>query len=272
MSWWDVCVPLAPAILLRGSATVEAWRCLWSVVRRVGEGLEKLLWFHAFRRDTIAEVFDVLKKGPTPNPNVGCTTRKNERDLAISPSVYAYLGRALEVFGECALVLPRHRLAGSVSPFDSGGLVDHIAPANGWEAEERRTFLTGYTWATEELTSLLATYPGATAVASYLACERPSERGPHALWKGKPEGEIWSAANNDWRAWTWEARCESTFPVGHSLHRWSCTPQHYQQLLDAAASGESWVDGDFLEFLVGKYVRGGVSNLVRELRAEQEAA
>lgn len=97
------------------------------------------LWFHAFDRPAIPETIDVLRNGPSFHPSPTCTTRVNEGILAIAPPhVYAYLGRPVELFGHTAVSLPIDALTGTVSPFDTGGLVGHIAPVKDWTQDARR--------------------------------------------------------------------------------------------------------------------------------------
>jgi hypothetical protein len=138
-----------------------------------------LLWFHAFDRGSPDAVVGVLNEGPVPNPNPKSSTQRNEAILGIDgPCVYAYLGRTSTAFGQRAVALMQEALIGMVSPFDTGGLVSHIKPVRDWEDDEKREFLRGHSWATDELPVLLALYPG-DLTADYLDGRCPAEEGPH---------------------------------------------------------------------------------------------
>lgn len=233
--------------------------------------LPNFFWFHAFRRKTVAEVVSVLLNGPAPNPNPECETRVHETALGVAPpSVYAYLGRTLEVFGNSAFLLPMASLVGQVSPFDTGGLIKKIMPVSGWPIDQKQEYLRKFSWSASELPKLLAVYPQTTTVAirAYLECNNPSQDGPHQLWDG-PEANIWKL-NTDWRAWTWEGRQPDKLSVG-TLARWTCPSDLYDEIQTYAETASADV-ADAVAELSSKYVRGGVSRLVRDMRAAQEAA
>jgi hypothetical protein len=141
------------------------------------------LWFHTFKRHSAVDVLNVLREGP--KPPAGPTTQKNEDLLGISPScVYAYLGRMNEAFGDCAFCLPMKSLlnSGTVSPFDTGGLVDHIDPVKTWPTADKRLYLKAYSWSTSRLPILLERYPthAPARVSAYLRAEKPPYAGFHA--------------------------------------------------------------------------------------------
>jgi hypothetical protein len=219
-----------------------------------------LLWFHAFRRQTVVETLTVLRIGPGPNPSPTCTAKVNEAALGISPpQVYAYLGRTTEAFGDSCLLLPLDPPDGSISPFDSGGLVEHIKPVADWDSSARAQYLSTYSWPSREISSQLSAYPTLddSAQNAYLHGAQPSCSGPHALWGG-PEADIWQSAN-DWPAWTWELRCPNLLPTGDRVRRWTCTPATYVLLVEYIETHPDEVDA--LMALIDSYYEGGVSEL-----------
>jgi len=234
-----------------------------------------LLWFHAFRRRTIDEVVEVLRVGSRPPPLALVTeTREHEVRLGLASSVYAYLGRTLECFGDAAVAVALEAANGHVSPFDTGGLVSKIKPVCDWNDDAKKKYLDDLTWETNALAALLDVYPGPTVdgVRTYLQESRPPHPGPHELWEQEePVAAIWES-NDDWRAWTWESRSEHELPTGHYVVRWSCTVPIYQKFIAFAESVTDPVLQDWLEQISAKYVEGGVSRLLRELRNHQEAA
>ena len=249
-------------------------------VGRVAEGSLAYLWFHTFpKRATVAEVISVLRDGPTPRPGSG--TQRNEAALGIAPPcVYAYLGQPNEAFGECAFCIPSDALAhngGVVSPFDTGGLVEHLIPTKDWEPDSRSAYLRIYSWPAEDLDALLERYPTSARekVAAYLRGEKPAHAGPHEVFErpGESESElaaIWENASNV-RAWLWEGRVPHRMPVARLLH-WSCSTSTYQEIRRYAETIEDEGEAMVLEELLARYVPGGPSVLCFELRAMQEAA
>lgn len=243
--------------------------CFAVSLQQVGCRLPGLLWFHAFNRKDVAGVVEVLRKGPKYHPDRNSPTRRHEKELGIKPPrVYAYLGRTLELFGSNALVLPLDAIDGEMSPFDSGGLVKRIKPIDTFQGAQRQKYLQDYSWATGGKTRLLNVYPSGdgTKLKRYMAGKKPSGHdGPHDLWTGKEIAAIWKL-NEDWRAWTWEAR--SAEPLDCSqLVKWTCAPSDYPHIVKELASR----DFARLRALVPCYVKGGVSNLVTQLRLEQVA-
>ena len=213
------------------------------------------------------EVLDAM--GSRPHLTFLVLTKQIESQLGIpSPHVYAYLGNAKEAFGRCALVLPQDALAGFVSPFDTGGLVEHIKPPCDWDDAKRREFLEQYTWPTTELPGLLEAYPGTnhSQQLAYIHGECPSASGFHDLWDGLPAAALWDE-NDEWRAWTWECRVPDILPVGEALFRWTCPPEMYAELQSHARSDPA--NKDAYLFLLRRYVRGGVARLVETLRRHQ---
>jgi hypothetical protein len=231
------------------------------------------LWFHAFDRSAPIAILEVLATGPGPNPNPDTGTRRNEIALGIErPCVYAYLGRTIEAFGKRAIVLAQAALNGLISPFDSGGLVNHIEPVCRWENGRKRELLRGHTWETGVLTELLLRYPG-DRTAAYLNGQCPEEEGPHqCLPVSGPTAAIWDDSVNTWRAWTWEGRSETALRASEHLVAWTCRPEEYAQLLSALPQlyDDARAAEHALAELAGKYRDGGVSHLVAELRVEQE--
>jgi len=70
--------------------------------------------------------------------NPKCTTRQNELVLGMPACAYAYLGKTVPDFGDAALAFPFDDIAGHMSPFDTGGLVEHIKPVSECEAPIQR--------------------------------------------------------------------------------------------------------------------------------------
>jgi hypothetical protein len=243
--------------------------------------LPRYLWFHAFSRDNLADTLEVLRHGPRHHPDPTVRTRLNEQELGIAPPcVYAYLGRTLETFGTSALSLPADQIVGTVSPFDSGGLVEHIAPLNTWQTEPRREYLARYSWSTDGLANLLQIYPtdAPALVAAYLRGTQPAVSGPHELWPD-PEGAeeapliatIW-ADNEDCRVWLWETRVSEHLAINGNLLRWLCSSATYSAILRYTETIQDVNEAAWIESLLERFVVGGVSALVQDLRAYQEAA
>jgi hypothetical protein len=227
-----------------------------------------LLWFHAFRRDKVEDLLEVLTRSAEPTPHGLSKTRMNEANLGLAPSTYAYLGRPHEDFGSSAFAMEDAEFSGEMSPFDSGGLVSNIAPVCHWKDDaDRREYLRTYTWPTSQLAALLAAHPSAEKklLGAYLRAERPPQAGPHEIWGGDSV-DIWKS-NSDWRAWTWEGRCPGAIPTGRRLFRWTCPPPVYVQLLDLLEAGD--LDADFSAFIISRYIPGGVSFLMETLRVHQ---
>lgn len=237
--------------------------------------LSNLLWFHAFRRPSVGEVIDVLRRGPRHNPDPDCTTRRNEAALGIPASSYAYLGKTVPDFGDVGFAFPFDDITGEMSPFDTGGLVEHIKPVSDRKVVEKRAFLDAYSFNTRFRKRLIADYPGASrnATLAYLRGERPNaHNGPHRVWPRAAVTDpgvaaIWNGGNS-WQAWTWEARAPRRLPV-NSVHRWSCSAVLFEKIRDYAETSAKQSDITFLESLIGTYVRGGVSRLVADLRMDQ---
>jgi hypothetical protein len=235
-------------------------------------------WFHAFRRDSVADILAVLRNGATPR--LGGTTAHNEETLAIAPPcVYTYLGQTFEEFGDCAVTVPMDALRpdARVSPFDTGGLVGHLDPVKGWTVEAKRSFLGHFTWPANELPNLLAQYPtnNAGRRGSYLRGERPPHAGPHEIFLGDAEDETRVAAiwQNGTRscAWLWEARSPGQLELAPHLFRWSCSNTTYDAIL-RYVEDLGGQDADWIASLIERYVPGGVSALVVSLLPAQEAA
>jgi hypothetical protein len=233
------------------------------------------LWFHAFHRDAVGDTLEVLRTGPRVHPSPSTRTKENEAELGIDPPcVYAYLGRTLEVFGSSAICLPMADVSGTVSPFDTGGLVEHIEPVHTWESEARRAYLQKFSWECSQLATLLKRHPTAlpAKISAYLRGRKPDESGPHEVWTTADANcvaAIWSG--DDWRAWTWETRVPQHIPVNHNVVRWSCSSATYGEILRYAESVTDPNEGVWLESLLQRLVVG-TSSLVSQLIGHQEAA
>ncbi|HND30844.1 MAG TPA: hypothetical protein PLA94_12630 [Myxococcota bacterium] len=235
---------------------------------------ENLYWLHAFRRGSPADIAKVLCDGADPYPNPATSTSQNEAKLGITPArVYAYLGRTSDTFGDRAVAVRFDAPTGELSPFDTGGLIDHIRPVCSWSSDTAKTsFLRAYTWKSESLSKLLRNYPGA-AITSYLQGERPEPADPSEVWTHRHQSvKLWSTPQNEWRAWTWEIRSPGRLPTGERLIAWTCDPDERQSILNALRDlvlpeQDHWVD-----LLSKKYVKGGVAALVEKLRKHQVEA
>jgi hypothetical protein len=233
----------------------------------------ELHWFHAFNRDSAGSLAEVLTQGAAPNPSPNSGTARNELHLDIRPPrVYAYLGRTIEEFGQRAIVVARDAVQdGDLSPFDTGGLVQHISPICTWDKPTKRGFLGAYTWTYDQLDVVLSLYP-AEYGQPYLAGARPTEHGPSSIFqRGYEEATCWSDASNTWRAWTWELRSSNKIPAGTTLVAWSCHPDEYAELQEALEQVAE-TDEELLEHLLSSYCDGGVSVLVAALQSSQAVA
>lgn len=247
---------------------------LLSVSRDDPWEVDKLYWMHAYNRKMPADVIEVLRYGPAPPPAALTTgTKQLELELGMEKHhVYAYLGRTREAFGSNVIVVPAavgQSNAAKISPFDTGGLVKHIQPVCSWARDQRQNFLADYTWPGIDLPDLFRAYPGATVgrVHQYLDVDQPpSFDGPHEVWLGRTPAEIWKAGSASWPTWTWEARWTERIACD-ALVAWSCAPALYDILLRELE--DTIDDDDAFDFLVSRYVRGGVSFLVKEFMGRQ---
>ena len=240
---------------------------------RSGVVCMSLLWLHSFARELIAEYFSVLCHGASPSPKLSSKTKQYELDLGITPpSVYCYLGRTLEAFGDFAVALrPESLPDGKMSPFDTGGILKNIRPVCTWETDKKREYIERCSWPTNMLGDVLRLYPGGEQASrlAYLESQRPSHAGPHALWPDRPEAEIWSHPDNQWRAWIWEGRWGARLPTATALVAWSCAPARYASVLAHADSVTDPVEQANVDRILGAYVSGGVAELLQRIRAEQ---
>lgn len=194
--------------------------------------------------------------------------------LGLPASAYAYLGKTVPDFGDVAFAFPFDEIAGDMSPFDSGGLVEYVTPVRDRDDSEKRAFLNAFTFNTRRRRSLVNEYPGASRkqVQDYLRGARPARLdGPHDVWDSAgfdPDvAGIWNDENS-WQAWTWEGRAAGRLAFA-TIHRWSCSPALHERIRRYAETGAKKREEEFLDGLLGSYVRGGVSQLVAGLRAEQ---
>lgn len=245
--------------------------------------MAELMWFHAFRRTIgggrtdppdIEAILRVLHDGPQVHPSETNETRQHELRLRIQPHrVYAYLGRTLDAFGDNAVVLPQKSIqAGHVSPFDTGGLINKLAPINGCEDDAKADFLASFTWTIADLPARLDEYPSRApdALERYLDPDhKPAGIGPCVVWADRPSVPLWKS-NDHWRAWTWEGRAEPQHVAIAELHHWTCAASVERQILKAAKRVYR-SEKDFVIRLQRTWVEGGVSPLVAKLRRAQAA-
>jgi hypothetical protein len=234
-----------------------------------------LSWFHGHRHDAVADITKVLRNGVRAADRTEGGTGQLELELAIQPiRAYCYLGRTHEVFGSFAFAVSSVTSVGDISPFDTGGLVRHVNPIKTWEAELRKKFLADYSWPLSELEGVLSAYPGATNadLVRYLdRSAKPMHSGPHKLWTGKSEADIW-ALNEDWRVWTWEGRFHEGFAVGDQLVAWTCPTARYGQLMQWADNVANAADQEWFATVLPKWVEGGVYALVEHVNNGRVAA
>lgn len=235
--------------------------------------MRNLFWFHAFNRPGGArEVLDVLVNGPKPTTHaVSSKTQANEKLLRLTPSAYAYLGCSSELFGTNGIVFEQAHIPSDayLSPFDTGGLVSHIAPVRHWSDDEKSTYAHSHSWSASSQAGLLSAYPGTkqSGLRSYLNGRCPRHKGPHCIWDSTKAADIWTPVNQ-WPAWTWELRSSSGLPSGFALKKWASPPNVFGEIVELAAHDAS--NGALYEHLVQAYVPGGVSQLLSTLRAIQE--
>lgn len=227
-----------------------------------------MYWFHSFRASSVERLSEILSLGDSPNLEPTSQTRLHETELGIpAPCVYAYLGNAKEAFGPSVIAAHQASLAGRVSPFDSGGLVNKIKPVCTWPPAQKQSFLEQYSWPSSELNDLLKLYPGIEneLIESYVRGDRPAAgAGLHVLIDSLPPADLWEQ-NDDWRAWTWEGRTESKFPAVEEIHRWTCPNELYVALKEEAVErGLEWFAS-----LVPRYVGGGFGMLLKTVIGEQ---
>jgi hypothetical protein len=228
-----------------------------------------LLWFHATGRQAASDYVRLLDVGLRPAAFV-TDTQQLELHLAIVPHrVYCYLGRTLEAFGEfCVALRPDSLPVGELSPFDTGGLVRKLEPIRTWTREQQQTYLDAFSFSTLTRADCLARHP-AEALVEYLECARPVQRGPHQLWDGTPEADIWALApEHDWRAWTWEGRWQQ-LPIAGQIVAWSCAPSLFPLILDATERTDANISSEILDGFLQTYQPGGVGALVADLKAVQ---
>jgi hypothetical protein len=218
----------------------------------------------------VDDILQVLRDGPSA-PARGTVTSKtpdNEELLGLDPAAYAYLGRASDQFGKNGFAVPISVPKGAVSPFDTGGLVKHIRPVCTWEDAERQAFLKDYSWTHSGLSNLLNQHPTGKGLADYLDGLPPIVPGPHQLWRGRV-ADIWAPGTNTWHAWTWEIRGPK-LPAGREIVSWTCPPHIFEKIRQFADSVPD--DAAWFEFLFGRYVPGGISQMFATQRNEQAKA
>jgi hypothetical protein len=234
--------------------------------------MPRLFWFHAFNRKTDGDVIDVLLNGPRIHPDPNSETRQNELRLGINPHrVYAYLGRTHTQFGESALALHPAGVGNEISPFDTGGLINKIAPVKAYSDAGKQKYLRSYTWPANQHEAVLKIFPSSDPkrFSEYLLGAAPTGfDGPHDLWNGREIAAIWTS-NTDWRAWTWEGRAEA-FDLS-KLYKWTCSPAKFPELVEHIETVASVNTADAFSTIMGNYVHGGVSHLITSLRGEQAA-
>jgi hypothetical protein len=176
----------------------------------------------------------------------------------------------------CAVAIAFDSFSGTVSPFDTGGLVQYTTPLQQWSDEEKTAYLRQYSWESNNRVSLaildlLDAYPGQSPedVRAYLAGNRPRVEGPHKVWAptadSTKQANIW-VENDAPRAWVWEGRMPHRFPDGFRLLGWSC-PEHVRVQIRAqyehAATRESFEE---YKFLKDHFVEHGVTGLMCHIR------
>lgn len=235
-------------------------------------------WVHVFRSWGLGDfelhaILNVMRKGPTPHS--GSKTQANEKLLGIEPPcVYIYLARGEAGFGNCAMAVTFPSFPGSVSPFDTGGLLDHTSPLQSWPIEDKRRYLNQHTWchaSQESLAALFAAYPGDSqdSLAAYARGEKPTVDGPHAIWPNELQAKIWTdIANRAPRTWTWEARIPERFPSDFELLHWSCPSYLYVAMRNYYDHAKTDEDYENYKWLNNRYVDRGVTGLLAHVSRE----
>jgi len=243
---------------------------------RGSSSLPKLYWFHGYKcrsPNDVAEIVEVMRDGPVV-PSFATKARQNEAHLGLSPSVYCYLGRAHETFGEVVFAFSANPDGGMLSPFDTGSLNKYAPPVSDWQDPEKKTYLAAYSWSIAELADQLLKYPG-TAVGEierYLnVALKPLHTGPHGAWPGRQVANIWERSS-DWRSWTWEGRWPEKLSFGVSLEAWTCSPAQQGLLLDWATQHASDEDRAWFGDALPKFIEGGFGELAETMRVRQESA
>jgi hypothetical protein len=207
-----------------------------------------MLWVHVATRSTLAsrdvETFASILDGRSPiavpPPGAGIGTKANEKALGIKNSVYAYLGRSFPRDSNHIALCLKDVPDGEISPFDTGGLVNHHHPVCGWKSPptKRQGYLRAYSFDSATVHANLSKYPGKSE-RDYLRGVRPTTSGPHDIWPQGPKADLWSNSANDWRAWAWEWR-GTALPVGDRLVAWSCSTNLLAPLSESDLAAELW--------------------------------
>jgi hypothetical protein len=82
---------------------------------------------------------------------------------------------------------------------------------------------------------------------------------------------IWTD-NDDCRTWLWETRVPEHLVINGNLLRWSCSSSVYGSILNYTETIQDANEAAWIESLLERFVVGGVSALVQEMRSYQEAA
>jgi hypothetical protein len=164
-----------------------------------------------------------------PNPN----TITAERELLLPRSVYFYAGRAYPGVGGIALAFdPSVDLlhTGSITPFDTGGLVCGKVKSLKWMSDVerieygRRSIQPLEDWRARFAVFLAAYFnPLGSYVSNFL---RPC--------RNDPDG-IFEHVENTWRSWTLEVRYYEGQPLGRVDH-WCASEAHMAALDDAISA------------------------------------
>ena len=172
-------------------------------------------------------LLDAPHEIPTSEHLVYCSgaTRKAEDLIGLGRSAYFFAGRACQDFGDVALAFSAECEAGhtgSVTPFDTGGLIlGHIHGNLPTSKEERARF---------GQESVIALDGWRTAFGNYIAAYFPDCLG---YWTGRPtrlDPEQLYQQNTDWRAWTFEVRFSEGHPICQHLIGWSVREAYWNEL------------------------------------------
>lgn len=158
-------------------------------------------------------LFDEPHEIPTSDHPVYCSdaTRNAEDLLGLGRSAYFYAGRACPDFGDVALAYSAEceiGHTGSVTPFDTGGLIlGYIQGNMPPDLADRALF---------GRVSVILLDGWRDPFAMYIAAYFPDRVG---YWTGRPARldpeDIYQHHGNSYRAWTFEVR----FSEGHSIYR-----------------------------------------------------
>jgi hypothetical protein len=205
-------------------------------------------------------LLDAPHEIPTSEHRDYCSeaTRNAENLIGLGGSAYFFAGRACPDFGDVALAFSAEcetGHTGSVTPFDTGGLINGKIHGNLPTSQEER--------ARFGQESVIALDTWRTTFAEYIAAYFPDRVG---YWSGRParlDPEELYQQNTDWRAWTFEVRFSEGHPICKHLIAWSVREAYWNELflafdsrLQPEPGNEASVLERFLQVEIGNRLVG----------------